>query len=28
VIHLAAAVWHHFIKRDRVTARMIDGAPG
>jgi cytochrome b561 len=28
VIHLAAAAWHHFIKRDRVTARMIDGAPG
>jgi len=28
VIHLAGAAWHHFIKRDRVTARMIDGAPG
>jgi len=28
VIHVAAAVWHHFIKRDRVTARMVDGAPG
>jgi cytochrome b561 len=27
VIHLAAAAWHHLIKRDRVTARMI-GAPG
>jgi cytochrome b561 len=27
VIHFAAAAWHHFIKRDRVTARMIDGAP-
>jgi cytochrome b561 len=27
-IHLAAALWHHFIKRDRVTARMIDGRPG
>lgn len=27
VIHLAAAVWHHFVRRDRVTARMIDGAP-
>jgi cytochrome b561 len=27
-IHLAAALWHHFIKRDRVTARMIDGEPG
>jgi cytochrome b561 len=28
VIHLAAALWHHFIKRDRVTARMIDGKSG
>jgi cytochrome b561 len=28
VIHSAAAVWHHFIKRDRVAARMVDGAPG
>jgi cytochrome b561 len=28
VIHIAAAIWHHFIKRDRVTARMIDGLPG
>jgi cytochrome b561 len=27
-IHLAAAVWHHFIRRDRVAARMIDGHPG
>jgi cytochrome b561 len=27
-IHLLAAIWHHFIKRDRVTARMIDGMPG
>jgi cytochrome b561 len=27
-IHLAAAIWHHFVKRDRVTARMIDGLPG
>jgi cytochrome b561 len=27
VIHVAAAIWHHFVKRDRVTARMIDGAP-
>ena len=23
VIHLAASVWHHFVKRDRVAARMI-----
>jgi cytochrome b561 len=28
VIHTAAAAWHHFAKRDRVTSRMIDGAPG
>lgn len=27
VLHLGAALWHHFVKRDRVTARMIDGAP-
>ena len=25
VIHLGAALWHHFVRRDRVTARMIDG---
>jgi cytochrome b561 len=24
-IHLAAALWHHFVRRDRVAARMIDG---
>src|ERR1700733_10170604 len=24
-IHVAAAIWHHFVKRDSVTARMIDG---
>jgi len=23
--HLGAALWHHFVRRDRVTARMIDG---
>jgi cytochrome b561 len=28
VIHLAAAIWHHFIKRDRVTARMVSGEAG
>ena len=28
VIHLAAAGWHHFIKRDRVAARMVDGEAG
>jgi cytochrome b561 len=28
VIHIAAAAWHHFIRRDRVAARMIDGEPG
>jgi cytochrome b561 len=25
-IHVGAAIWHHFVKRDRVSARMIDGA--
>jgi cytochrome b561 len=25
VIHFGAAAWHHFIKRDRVTMRMVDG---
>jgi cytochrome b561 len=25
VIHLGAAAWHHFIKRDRVAVRMVDG---
>ncbi len=28
VIHLVAALWHHFVRRDRVAARMIDGKPG
>jgi cytochrome b561 len=28
VIHLAAALWHRFVKRDRVLGRMIDGEPG
>jgi cytochrome b561 len=28
VVHLAAAAWHHFVKRDRVAARMVDGEPG
>ena len=28
VIHLVAAIWHHVIKRDRVTARMVSGEPG
>jgi cytochrome b561 len=28
VLHIAAALWHHFIKRDRVAMRMIDGEPG
>jgi hypothetical protein len=26
-IHPAAAAWHHFLRHDRVTSRMIDGAP-
>ena len=28
VIHVVAAIWHHFVRRDRVAARMIDGARG
>jgi cytochrome b561 len=28
VLHLAAAIWHHFVKRDRIVARMVDGAAG
>ena len=28
VVHLASTVWHHFIKRDRVAARMVGGAAG
>ena len=28
VIHLLAALWHHFVRKDRVAARMVDGAPG
>ncbi len=24
-VHPGAALWHHFVRRDRVTARMIDG---
>jgi cytochrome b561 len=27
VLHIAAAAWHHFIKRDRVTSRMLSSAP-
>jgi cytochrome b561 len=26
-IHLGAALWHHFVRLDRVTARMIGGGP-
>ena len=26
-IHLGAALWHHFVRRDRITARMIGGGP-
>ena len=25
VLHIAAAAWHHFIKRDGVTMRMVEG---
>ncbi len=28
VLHVAAALWHHFARRDRVTSRMLDGSPG
>ncbi len=28
VLHIAAACWHHFVKRDRVASRMISGEPG
>jgi cytochrome b561 len=27
VIHFGAALWHHFVRRDRVTARMIGSGP-
>jgi cytochrome b561 len=26
VLHVAAAAFHHFLKRDRVTVRMVSGA--
>ena len=26
VLHVAAAAWHHFVRRDRVTMRMFSGA--
>jgi cytochrome b561 len=28
VLHIAAAAWHHFVKRDGVAARMVDGSQG
>jgi cytochrome b561 len=28
VLHIAAAAWHHFIRRDRVAMRMIKGEAG
>ena len=28
VLHTVAALYHHFIKRDRVLMRMVDGRPG
>ena len=28
VLHLVAALWHQFVKKDRVAARMLDGADG
>ena len=27
VLHVAAAVWHHFVRRDRVASRMLTGMP-
>ena len=27
VLHVAAAAWHHFVRRDRVTSRMLSGVP-
>ncbi len=27
LLHTAAALWHHFIKRDRIAARMVNGEP-
>ena len=26
-VHVGAALWHHFVRRDRVAARMIGGGP-
>ena len=28
VLHIAAALYHHFVKRDHVLARMVSGEPG
>jgi len=28
VLHIAAAAWHHFIRRDRVALRMVRGEVG
>jgi len=28
VLHIGAALWHHFVNRDRVTSRMVDGSTG
>ena len=27
VLHVVAAAWHHFIRRDRIAARMLSGTP-
>ena len=27
-VHVGAALWHHFIKRDDVLRRMLPGQPG
>src|SRR6516165_10853400 len=28
VLHVAAAAWHHFLRRDGVALRMVKGEPG
>jgi cytochrome b561 len=28
VLHVAAAAWHHFVRRDRVAMQMVDGRAG
>jgi cytochrome b561 len=28
VVHVAAAAWHHFVRRDRIATRMVNGEAG